>query len=151
MGFDHRGPDDRDRALLQVLATRSADGRFTWSDPVDTPWGLTGDRHMGVFAKDAWLVVAFRDQAPDSDTRGHLVAWVGRYDGISRGRPGEWHGKLLRAHKLGDCGYPGLEFLPDGSMMATTYIKYRAGAVQQSVMRTRFTLDETDGLVAAER
>jgi len=199
MGFYHRGPGDRDRWPLEVLATRSTDGGFTWSDPkvvarvegknpcepfcfrspdgkelcclmrenthkgrslmmfsrdegqswtkpVDTPWGLTGDRHMGTFTKDGRLVVAFRDQALASDTRGHFVAWVGRYDDIANRRPGEYRVKLLHAHKLGDCGYPGIELLPDGSILATTYIKYRGNADQPSVVCTRFSLNETDAL-----
>jgi hypothetical protein len=35
--------------------------------------------------------------------------------------------KLLHSHAGGDPTYPGLELLPDGTFVATTYIKYRAG------------------------
>jgi hypothetical protein len=39
-----------------------------------------------------------------------------------------------------------MERLPDGSILATTYIKYRPGADRQSVVCTRFSLAETDRL-----
>jgi hypothetical protein len=103
---------------------------------------------MGVFAPDGRLVVAFRDQAKGSTTPGHFVAWVGRYEDIAAGKPGDYRVKLLHSHAGGDCGYPGMERLPDGSILATTYIKYRPGADKQSVVCTRFSLAETDSLVA---
>ena len=46
-------------------------------------------------------------------------------------------------------GYPGMELLPDGTIVATTYIKYLPGKNRQSVVNTRFTLKETDALQQA--
>ncbi len=120
----------------------------TWSTPADTPWGLTGDRHMGVYTSDGRLVIAFRDQAPGSPTRGHFVAWVGTYQDIRDGRSGQCRIKLLHSHAGGDCGYPGVELLPDGMIVATTYIKYRPGKEKHSVVSTRFTMDEIDQMRA---
>lgn len=134
----HRG-----RSLMMF----SRDEGATWSAPVDTPWGLTGDRHMGVYTTDGRLVVAFRDQAPESATRGHFVAWVGTYDDIRAARPGQCRVKLLHSHAGGDCGYPGLELLPDGTIVATTYIKYQPGNEKHSVVATRFTLADIDQLL----
>ena len=37
-----------------------------------------------------------------------------------------------------------MELLPDGTIVATTYIKYRAGTAKHSVVSTRFKLSETD-------
>jgi len=122
----------------------SKDEAATWSTPVETPWGLTGDRHMGVYAQDGRLVVAFRDKALGSETYGHFVAWVGTYQDLKAGREGQYRIKLLHSHAGGDCGYPGMELLPDGAIVATTYIKYRAGTAKHSVVSTRFTLEETD-------
>lgn len=85
-------------------------------------------------------------QAPDSTTRGHFVAWVGDYADIAAKRPGRYRVKLLHSHAGSDCGYPGLEVTPDGTIVATTYIKYRPGAEKHSIVSTRFTLDETDAL-----
>jgi hypothetical protein len=122
----------------------SRDEGATWSTPIDTPWGLTGDRHMGVQTGDGRLVIAFRDKAPQSPTQSHFVAWVGTYDDIQQGKPGQYRIKLLHSYAGGDCGYPGVELLPDGTIVATTYIKYWNDARKHSVVCTRFRLDETD-------
>jgi hypothetical protein len=152
--FAFRSPDGKELCCLmrenthkgRSLMMFSRDEGQTWSTPVDTPWGLTGDRHMGVYAQDGRLVIAFRDQAPNSPTHRHFVAWVGTYDDIRNGRPGQYRIKLLHSFAGGDCGYPGMELLPDGTIVATTYIKYRAGKAQHSVVSTRFKLAETDAM-----
>lgn len=120
----------------------SRDEGKTWSEPVDTPWGLTGDRHEGVQAPDGRWVIAFRDRALGSSTYGHFVAWVGTYDDIRHARPGQFRVKLLHSYAKWDCGYPGVECLPDGTILATTYIKYWDDARRHSVVCTRFKLDE---------
>ena len=152
--FVFRSPDGRELCCLmrenvhkgRSLMMFSRDEGRTWTQPVDTPWGLTGDRHIGVSTDDGRLVVAFRDQAPDSPTRGHFVAWVGNYDDIARQRFGQYRIKLLHSYAGSDCGYPGLELLPDGTIVATTYIKYRPGKEKHSVVSTRFNLNEIDRL-----
>ncbi|MBZ0258848.1 exo-alpha-sialidase, partial [bacterium] len=108
------------------------------------PWGLTGDRHMGVYTPDGRLVIAFRDRALESETNGHFVAWVGTYDDIRNNRPGQYRIKLLHSNAGADCGYPGMELLPDGTIVATTYIKYRPGNKKHSVVSTRFKMEEID-------
>jgi hypothetical protein len=153
--FVFRSPDGKELCCLmrenthkgRSLMMFSHDEGATWSVPVDTPWGLTGDRHAGVFTKDGRLVIAFRDQALQSPTHGHFVAWVGTYDDIVANKPGAYRIKLLHSHAGVDCGYPGMELLPDDTIVATTYIKYRAGNNKHSVVSTRFKLAETDKLV----
>jgi len=150
--FVFRSPNGRELCCLMRENARksyslmmfSRDEGKTWSTPVDTPWGLTGDRHMGVYAKDGRLVIAFRDQAKESPTRNHFVAWVGTYNDIKHRKPGQYRIKLLHSYAKGDCGYPGVERLPDGTILATTYIKYWDDARKHSVVATRFTLKETD-------
>jgi len=157
--FAFRSPDSGELCCLMrenthqgnSLVMFSTDEGATWSRPVDTPWGLTGDRHRGVYAEDGRLVVAFRDKAIGSETYGHFVAWVGAYEDIKAGRAGQYRIKLLHSHAGGDCGYPGMERLPDGTIVATTYIKYRPGNEKHSVVSTRFTLRETDELLRAQR
>lgn len=131
------------------LVMFSHDEGETWTTPTDTPWGLTGDRHAGVFTKDGRFVVAFRDQAIGSPTRGHFVAWVGTYEDLKNDKPGQYRVKLLHSHakNVGDCGYPGVELLPDGTIVATTYLKYAPGPEKHSVVSTRFKLAETDSLL----
>lgn len=147
-----RSPDGKQLLCMMRENVRSEPAHFitsddegkTWSEVKALPPGLHGDRHKAVYAKDGRLVICFRDMGKDSPTRTHFVAWVGRYEDIISGKDGEYKIKLLHSHKGSDCGYPGLELLPDGTLIATTYIKYRPGAEQNSVVSTRFTLAETD-------
>ena len=147
-----RSPDGRQLLCLMRENIRTEPAHFITSDNEGRSWsgvkalppGLHGDRHKTVYAKDGRLVVAFRDTGRDSQTKNHFVAWVGRYADITSGKDGEYKIKLLHSHKGGDCGYPGLEVLPDGTLVATTYVKHRPGPEQNSVVSTRFTLAETD-------
>jgi hypothetical protein len=147
-----RSPDGKQLLCMMRENIRSEPAHFitsddegkTWSEVKALPPGLHGDRHKAVYAKDGRLVICFRDMGRESPTRTHFVAWVGRYEDIISGKDGEYKIKLLHSHKGSDCGYPGLELLPDGTLIATTYIKYRPGAEQNSVVSTRFTLAETD-------
>lgn len=155
--FVFRCPDGAELCCLmrenthkgRSLVMFSRDEGATWTTPADTPWGLTGDRHTGGFTRDGRLVIAFRDQSINSLTKGHFVAWVGRYDDIKAGRPGQYRIKLLHSHaeRTGDCGYPGVEFLPDGTIVATTYIKYAPGTAKHSVVSVRFDLAATDAIL----
>jgi hypothetical protein len=147
-----RSPDGQELCCLmrenkhvgRSLMMFSEDEAKSWSRPVDTPWGLTGDRHQGVRVPDGRMVIAFRDQAPGSSTHGHFVAWVGTYDDIRLDRPGQYRIKLLHSYAGIDCGYPGMEILTDGTIIATTYIKYRPGTEKHSVVSTHFDILETD-------
>lgn len=153
-----RSPDGRQLLCLigenekraALFLTSDDDGR-TWSTARPLPPGLFGDRHVAKYAPDGRLVVCFRDTggAYGSPTSTHFVAWVGRYEDIVAGRDGAYRVKLLHSHKGGDNGYPGLELLPDGTFVATTYIKYRPGPEKNSVVSARFRLDEADRLAAA--
>ena len=156
--FVFRSPDGDELCVLmrenthrgRSLMMFSHDEGKTWSKPVDTPWGLSGDRHIGVRTKDGRFVFAFRDMAPNSPTRGHFVAWVGTYEDIKEGRSGEYRMKLLHSHAGRDCGYPGVELLPDDTIMFTTYIKYRSGKKKHSVVSLRLKLEEADALLESQ-
>ena len=153
--FVFRSPDGSELCCLmrenthkgKSLMMFSKDEGETWSKPVDTPWGLTGDRHMGVQLPDGRMIVAFRDVAIGSPTLSHFVAWVGTYDDIKNNKPGAYRIKLLHSHAGRDCGYPGVELLPDGTIVATTYIKYEDGPRKHSVVSTRFNMAEVDALL----
>jgi photosystem II stability/assembly factor-like uncharacterized protein len=86
--------------------------------------------------------------APESPTRGHFVAWVGTYEDIQKKKPGEYRVKLLHSYAGTDCGYPGMELLPDGTIIAITYIKYWDNSNKHSVVSTRFNIRETDAMNA---
>lgn len=125
----------------------SDDEGANWTPLTETPWGLTGDRHMIKFAPDGRMIAVFRDMASNSPTKGHFVAWVGHYKDLREGTSGQYKIKLLHSYAGSDCGYPGLEILPDGTIVAITYIKMKPGKVQHSVVEVRFKLDETDAML----
>ena len=141
-----RSPDGKE--LLCIMRENSRKGRSlmmksrdegkTWSRPVETSWSLTGDRHMAKYLPDGRLVICFRDMAPDSPEKGHFTAWTGSYDDIVNARPGEKRIKLIHSYGSWDCGYSGVEILPDGSVLATTYIKIAPGKEKNSLVSIRF-------------
>lgn len=118
----------------------------TWSDMRETPWGLTGDRHMVRYLPDGRIISVFRDMAPGSPTKGHFVAWVGTWSDLTNGLSGQYKIKLLHNYAGWDCGYPGLEILPDNTIVATTYIKLHPGEEKHSVVSVRFSIEELDAL-----
>lgn len=125
----------------------SDDEGESWTPLQETPWGLTGDRHIIRFTSDGRMIAVFRDMAPNSPTKGHFVAWVGHYKDLREGTSGQYKIKLLHSYAGSDCGYPGLEILPDGTIVALTYIKIKPGKEQHSVVQVRFKLDETDRML----
>jgi hypothetical protein len=151
-----RSPDGRQllmlireqhRELNSFFAVSGDEGE-TWSEPQQLPLALTGDRHLARYAPDGRLIILFRPVLPlplrsqrdlmDS----HFTAWVGRYEDIINGREGQYLVKLIHSYQGSDHTYPGLEVLPDGTFVGTTYIKYRPGPELHSVVCVRFRLDD---------
>ncbi len=65
--------------------------------------------------------------AADSPWKGDWVAWVGTYEDLVMGREGELRIRLMDNHKGTDCAYPGVEVLPDGTVVTTTYGHWTPG------------------------
>ena len=124
----------------------SYDEGRSWTSLRHTSWGLTGDRHIIKYLPDGRIIAVFRDKALQSSTHDSFVAWVGTYDDLINASPGQYRIKLLQSYAGFDCGYPGLEILPDGTVVATTYIKYEPGLDKQSIVSVRFNISETDRL-----
>lgn len=135
--------ENREKVSLKMT---SADEGRTWSAATPLPSGLHGDRHVAKRLPDGRLIVCFRDKEKGSPTLNHFVAWVGYYEDILAGRESGYRIKLLHSHKGGDCGYSGVEVLPGGTVVATTYIKYGKGPEKNSVVSVRFTMDDADKL-----
>jgi len=146
-----RSPDGRQIAVLLRENSRrhhsyvifSDDEGETWSAPRELPAALTGDRHVAKYAPDGRLFVTFRDRAAGSSTWGDWVGWVGTYDDIVAGREGEYRVRLMDNTKDADTAYPGLELLPDGTFVATTYGHWTEGEPPY-IVSVRFTLGELD-------
>jgi hypothetical protein len=150
-----RSPDGKQIALLLRENSRqfnsfvifSDDEGATWSEPRELPLSLTGDRHTAKYGPDGRLFVTFRDQAADSPTKGDWVAWVGTYEDISQGRDGQYRVRLMDNARGADTAYPGLELLPDGTLVTTTYGHWSEGE-EPFIMSVRLKLSELDRLAA---
>jgi hypothetical protein len=151
-----RSPDGKQIAVLLRENRRvknsdvifSGDEGVTWTAPRELPGALTGDRHVATYGPDGRLFVSFRDAPPRgtvSPTQGDWVGWVGRYEDIVDGRPGQYRVRLKDNHSAADCAYPGVERLPDGTIVTTTYGHWTP---QESpyILSVRFTLQELDAL-----
>lgn len=146
-----RSPDGRQLAVLLRENSRamnsfvifSNDEGETWSTPREVPGSLTGDRHTGKYSPDGRLFISFRDQTHESPTTGDWVAWVGTYDDIVRGWEGQYRVRLKDNKKAADCAYPGVEVLPDGTFVTTTYGHWTDGE-QPYILSVRLQLAELD-------
>ncbi len=121
----------------------SADEGATWSGPRELPAALTGDRHTARYAPDGRVFVSFRDMAQGSPTRGDWVGWVGRWEDLAQGGEGQYRIRFLDNTNEWDAAYPGVELLPDGTFVVTTYGHWVEGE-EPFVVSVRFTLEELD-------
>lgn len=146
-----RSPDGKRLAVLLRENSRqfnsfiifSEDEGATWSEPKELPPELTGDRHVGKYAPDGRLLITFRDTLKSSPTAGDWVAWVGRFDDLDSGKPGQYRLRLMDNHHAWDCAYPGLELLPSGEFVAITYGHWTKGE-KPYLVTVRLRLDELD-------
>ena len=146
-----RSPDGKQFAVLLRENSRrrnshvifSNDEGQTWSEPRELPAALTGDRHTGVYGPDGRLFISFRDTTRESPTKGDWVAWVGTYEDIVEGREGQYRVRLMDNHKGGDCAYPAVEILPDGTIVTTTYGHWEKDQ-SPYIVSVRLRLEELD-------
>ena len=149
-----RSPDGSQIAVLLRENSRfynsfvifSDDEGETWSEPVELPGALTGDRHVAKYDDDGRLVIAFRDTTHVSPTWGDFVAWVGTYDDILKRSEGQYRIRLKDNKKGADSTYPGVERLPDGTFICTTYGHWLEGE-PPFILSVRFTLRELDEML----
>lgn len=123
----------------------SDDEGANWSEPRPLNGNITGDRHTGVRCRDGRWFISFRDMATSS-TRGDWLAWVGTYQDLIDNRPGQYRIRLMKNHKATDCAYPGVELLPDDTIVTTTYGHWTEGEAPY-IVSVRLKLSETDALL----
>lgn len=117
----------------------SGDGGASWSEPAELPESLHGDRHSAKYLQDGRIIAAFRCVSSCS-----FDFWIGSWEDLKRHQPGQLTGTLLRQRGTvgkppsADIGYPGLEVLPDGTVLAMTYLRYRESDAGNSVVAVRF-------------
>lgn len=150
-----RSPDGQQLAVLLRENSRrrnshvifSDDEAKTWTAPRELPGALTGDRHTGKYAPDGRLFISFRDTTLESPTKGDWVGWVGTYEDIVKGREGQYRVRLMDNLKAADCAYPGVELLPDGTFVTTTYGHWSTNEAPY-IVSVRFKLSELDARAA---
>lgn len=151
-----RSPDGKEllallrenRRLEPSQWIQSADDGDSWSEPQPLPSSLWGDRHVGRYSADGRLVISFRRVVPkghQSAFQGDWVCWVGEYEDIVQGRPGQYLIRLKDNLKGFDCAYPGVEVLPDDTFVVTTYGHWEQDQ-SPYILSVRFKLSELDEL-----
>lgn len=156
-----RSPDGKQIAVLLRENRRaknshvifSNDEGQTWTEPRELPDSLSGDRHVAKYGPDGRLFISFRDapaKSVHSPTAGDWVGWVGTYDDIVEGRSGQYRVRLKDNHHGWDCAYPGVELLPDGTFVATTYGHWTPDE-SPYILSVRFTLAELDEMADRAR
>lgn len=156
-----RSPDGKQLAVLLRENSRrrnsqiifSNDEGKTWTRPRDMPWMLNGDRHTGKYAPDGRLLISLRRRSPEGQktpTEGDWAAWVGTYDDLVHGRKGQYRVRLKDNHKGYDCAYPGVEVLPDGTFVTTTYGHWDKGE-EPYILSVRLKLEELDKMSAEQK
>jgi hypothetical protein len=150
-----RSPDGKQIAVLLRENSRkynsfvifSNDEGQTWSEPKELPAALTGDRHVAKYTPDGRLFISFRDTTHVSPTKGDWVGWVGKYEDIVNGAEGQYRVRIMDNTKGADCTYPGIEVLPDGAIVTTTYGHWTEGEAPY-IVSVRFKLSELDAKAA---
>lgn len=153
-----RSPDGKRLAVLLRENRRvknshiifSEDNGKTWSAPMPLPLSLTGDRHTGKYLPDGRLFISYRCRSPRAQEserpfEGDWVGWVGTWDDIANNKPGQYFVRLKDNTKSYDTAYPGVEVLPDGTIVTTTYGHWDKGE-QPYIRAVRFKVDLLDSL-----
>jgi hypothetical protein len=169
-----RSPDGKTLALLfrpqhkrtNAMIAFSKDEGATFGDPIELPGALSGERHVGRYGPDGRLLICFRDYSPlnpGNPSHGDWVAWVGTWEDLAEQRPGQYRVRLKNNfgnstnNNIGDCGYTGVEVLPDGTFVCTTYGHWERDAGKPAhpaaaegrgqapfIIAARFTLEQLD-------
>ncbi|QWT17714.1 Ig-like domain-containing protein [Collinsella sp. zg1085] len=115
----------------------SDDEGMTWSEPMELPGSLAGERHkMAYDPISGRLVVTFRQIKYDLNNNGRFdgnsdwtcgewVAWVGSYEDLMNQNDGDYLIVLAEDWsnnaKSGDTGYAGVVVLKDGTFIMDSY------------------------------
>jgi len=160
------------RANSQIIFSK--DEGKTWSDPLPLPNELNGDRHVIKYTPDGRLLIVFRDISPvsyrkdleriakerneinlsivaeetgqGSPTEGDWVGWVGTWNDLVKRKPGQYRIRFRDNIHSWDCCYPGVELLPDGTFVVTTYGHWEKDE-QPYIISVRFKMAELDGRI----
>ena len=158
---------------MNTLLTFSTDEGKTWSEPVEAPSALNGERHKADYLPDGRIIITFRSIERDpvknkkNIEKGHAsrgwysegwIAWVGTYDDLKNGREGQYRIKIAHTYlpyqnepdivANGDCGYCGNVVLPDGTFVTSTYGIFTPDEKRHTyIVSKRIRLDDVEKLL----
>ena len=146
-----RSPDGKELAMILRENSRTKNSHImfsndegnSWSEPIELPIELTGDRHTGKYTQEGELFISFRDMAKNSPTQGDWVAWVGSYKDLKNGGLGDYRIRIKDNKHKWDCAYPGVEVLPNGEIVTTTYGHWNEGE-KPYILSVRLNLDQIE-------
>lgn len=148
----------------------------TWSEPVELPAALNGERHKAEYTKDGRLFITFRsiergkkaeENAAETVTGGFVsegwIAWIGTYDDLKQGNEGQYRIKLAHIYTDeqtqpqycagSDTGYCGNVVLDDGVIVTSSYGKFSpdeklmfSKEKRTYICSKRINLEDTDEL-----
>ena len=114
----------------------SDDEGQTWSEPVELPGSLAGERHKAKYDPETGkLVITFREINYDLNNNGQIESgdwhcgdwglWVGTYEDLMNLNDGEYcvtiDEDFTQNTYSGDTGYAGFVVLPDGTFVMNSY------------------------------
>ena len=127
----------------------SDDEGETWTQHRSLPASLNGDRHTGRYLPDGRIFISFRSRQPEGVVKppheGDWVGWLGTWEDLVHGNEGQYVVRLKDNKRGADCAYPGVEVLPDGTIVTTTYGHWTAGQ-QPYILSVRLKAEELDAL-----
>ena len=129
---------------INSLLSFSNDEGKTWSEPVEAPAALNGERHKAEYLPDGRLFITFRSIERDEEKLKYnyekksqnwysegWIAWVGTYDDLKNGREGQYRIKIAHTYldnqnepsitANADTGYCGNVVLSDGTVVTSSY------------------------------
>lgn len=162
---------------VNSLISFSTDEGKTWSEPVQAPAALNGERHKAEYTPDGRLYITFRSiergkkalRNSKADTKTGwisegLVAWVGTYDDLKNDNEGQYRIKIAHVYTDGqkrpeyyagsDTGYCGNVVLDDGTIVTCAYGAFSPDektsdgtTLKTYIGSKRINLNHTDELV----
>ena len=114
----------------------SDDEGETWSEPVELPGSLAGERHKAQYDPESGkLLITFREIQYDRNGDGNITSgdwycgdwglWVGTYEDLMTLNDGEYcvtiDEDFTQNTYSGDTGYAGFVILPDGTFVMNSY------------------------------
>lgn len=165
---------------INSLISFSSDEGKTWSEPVEAPAALNGERHKAEYTADGRLYITFRSiergqKASENTPKGYkrnwisegLIAWVGTYEDLKNGNEGQYRIKLAHIYEGeqtapeyyagSDTGYCGNVVTEDGTIVTCGYGKFRTEDKTEdgkdyrtSICSKRVKLSDIDRIVEME-